>query len=123
MSDDSENLLAREREYYISRNELAQSFNGFFTVLWRMPPGYQKPTILGDSGADVDWLVYQLAVFEQRIPDKTIGFTFDESVVMRVKRFQESVNVPANGVVDPRSWIHINSIEGVNIPFLTGGAE
>ena len=88
-----------------------------------MPPGYQKPTILGDSGADVDWLVYQLAVFEQRIPDKTIGFTFDESVVMRVKRFQESVNVPANGVVDPRSWIHINSIEGVNIPFLTGGAE
>lgn len=123
LSDDSATLLAREREYYISRNELAQSFNGSFTVLWRMPPGYQKPTILGDSGADVDWLVYQLAVFEQRIPDKTIGFTFDEAVVMRVKRFQESVNVPANGVVDPRSWIHINSIEGVNIPFLTGGAE
>ncbi len=123
LNDDSATLLAHEREYYISRNELAQSFDGSFTVLWRMPPGYQTATSFGDSGADVDWLIYQLAVFEQRTPAQTTGFTFDETVVQRVKRFQESVNVPANGVVGPRSWIHINSIEGVNIPFLTGGAD
>ena len=123
LNDDSATLLAREQEYYISRNELGQSFDGSFTVLWRMPPGYQRATSFGDSGADVDWLVYQLAVFEQRTPAQTTGFTFDEAVVQRVKRFQENVNVPANGVVGPRSWIHINSIEGVNIPFLTGGAD
>ncbi|HAK52017.1 MAG TPA: hypothetical protein DCM54_08975 [Gammaproteobacteria bacterium] len=122
LSDNTATLLAREREYQISRNELAAAFDGSFTVVWRMPPGYQTPTTLGDNGADVDWLVYQLAIFEQRTPDQTTGFTFDESVVQQVKHFQESVNVPANGVVDPTSWIHINSIEGVNIPFLTGDA-
>ena len=83
-----------------------------------MPPGYTKPLSLGDNGSAVDWLVYQLAVLNKRSPSQTTGFTFDAAVLNQVRRFQTSVDITANGIVDPQTWIYLNNIEGINIPLL-----
>ena len=118
-SENAVTLIARDREFEVSRASLEQKFDGTYTLLWRMPPGYKTPISLGDVGADVDWLVNQLAVLEPDRPNQTTGYTFDDNILEQVKRFQRNTDLPASGVVDPRVWIHINSVEGINIPFLS----
>ena len=83
-----------------------------------MPPGYKKPISLGDKGADVDWLIYQLSILYEHPYEKTTGHIFDRETRKKVMDFQKSVNLPVSGIVGPRSWIFINSIEGINIPLL-----
>ena len=83
-----------------------------------MPPGYQRPISLGDRGADVDWLVYQLSILEDDPNDKITGHLFDKTTSEKVMLFQKSANLTANGIVDPLSWIYLNSIEAINIPVL-----
>jgi general secretion pathway protein A len=118
ISKDSATLIAAEREYEVGLAELATEFDGRYLILWRMPPGYTKPLSLGDNGSAVDWLVYQLAVLNKRSPSQTTGFTFDDAVLNQVRRFQTSVDITANGIVDPQTWIYLNNIEGINIPLL-----
>lgn len=118
LNKDNATLIAREREYSVSKKELNQSFGGSFTVVWRMPPGYQRPISLGDRGADVDWLVYQLSILEDDPNDKITGHVFDKTTSEKVMLFQKSANLTANGIVDPLSWIYLNSIEAINIPVL-----
>jgi general secretion pathway protein A len=118
ITEDSATLIAAEREYEVGLAELTAEFDGSYLMLWRMPPGYTKPLSLGDSGSAVDWLVYQLALLNKRSPSQTTGYTFDAAVLNQVRRFQTSVDVPANGIVDPQTWIYLNNIEGINIPLL-----
>ena len=118
MTKNNATLIAAEREYKVGLDALIVEFDGSYHLLWRMPPGYTKPISLGDSGSDVDWLVYQLAVLNNRIPSQITGYTFDSAVLNQVKRFQTTVDVPANGIVDPPTWIHLNNIEDINIPLL-----
>ncbi|RPG49922.1 MAG: peptidoglycan-binding protein [Gammaproteobacteria bacterium TMED1] len=118
LSENNATLIAHDREYLVSRKELDQLSNSLFTVIWRMPPGYKKPISLGDKGADVDWLIYQLSILYEYPYEKTTGHVFDRETRKKVMDFQKSVNLPVSGIVGPRSWIFINSIEGINIPVL-----
>ena len=118
LSENTATLIAHDREYIVSRKELEQSSNDLLTVIWRMPPGYKDPISLGDKGADVDWLIYQLSILHENPPVKMIGHVFDSETKKNVIDFQKSVNLPISGIVGPLSWIFINNIEGINIPLL-----
>jgi len=110
-------LWLNESEYRISESLLA-NWQGEYIVLWRMPPGYQAPVSEGSEGATVEWLASQLSAFDglPLIPTSAI---FDASLTKRVQAFQRSVNLETSGVVGPETWIHLNSIEGIGVPFLT----
>ena len=73
-----------------------------------MPPGYKNPISLGDKGADVDWLIYQLSLLYEHPYKKTTGHVFDRATRKKVMDFQKSVNLPVSGIVGPRSWIFVN---------------
>jgi general secretion pathway protein A len=122
MDDSNVTLIAGNREYSISKAVLSENFDGGFTVLWRMPPAYQSPASLGAMGADVDWLAAQFALIDNRDPTRTMAHSFDAELEARVRRFQQSVNLPATGIVDPISWIHLNSAHGINIPLLSNNS-
>ena len=114
-------LISGYREFQVSAQELAFAWNGKYTLFWRMPPDYKRPLTLGDHGASVDWLASQLAVLDS-MPAVTVPeYNFDLRLENRVKRFQQSVGLTPNGAVGVKTWIHLNNIQGLDIPLLNIG--
>jgi general secretion pathway protein A len=101
---------------------LLEGWQGEFIVVWRMPPGYLLPTSEGSSGATVDWLGAQLSIYDG-LPALAPAATFDKSFAERVQSFQKSVNLAPTGIVGPHTWVHLNSIEGIGVPFLAKQQE
>lgn len=113
-------LFAASEEVILSHNQFNRLYNGEAHMVWRMPPDYQAPLKNGDTGAAVDWLVVQLSLIEGDIPPLDTGFTYNEIIEARVRDFQMNVGLTPSGVVDPMTWIHINSVEAISIPTLSG---
>ena len=109
-------LSADQSDYRVSKSTL-ESWRGEFIVLWRMPPGYFEPTSEGSIGATVDWLGSQLSGFDG-LELLATPATFDAQLKTRVLSFQTSVGLEPTGMVGPETWIHLNSLEGIGIPFL-----
>ncbi len=109
-------LSTDQSDFRVSES-MFESWQGEFIVLWRMPPGYQSPISEGSKGATVDWLGSQLSVFDGASLQAP-NATFDANLSQRVQSFQESVELDPTGIVGPETWIHLNSLEGIGIPFL-----
>ncbi|MBT7371630.1 MAG: peptidoglycan-binding protein [Gammaproteobacteria bacterium] len=62
-----------------------------------------------------------MAFIEGDTPPLETGFTYNEGLEARVRNFQASVGLSPSGIVDPMTWIHINSVEAVSIPTLSPG--
>ncbi len=122
LREDQVTLIARDRQYEVNAQHLAGAFNGRFTLLWRMPPGYRGPIRPGESGTDVDWLAGQLAAIDNRTEQPT-GHLYDEDMIARVKTFQGQVNLPSDGIVGPLLWVHLNTAEGGDVPILHGAGD
>ena len=110
-------IFSTDQSDFRVSESMVESWQGEFIVLWRMPPGYQSPISEGSKGATVDWLGAQLSVFDS-FPLLTANATFDNSLAQRVLSFQRSVKLNPSGIVGPKTWIHLNSLEGIGIPFL-----
>lgn len=113
-------LFAGAEEIQLSHEQFASLYNGEAHMVWRMPPDYQAPLKNGDTGAAVDWLVVQLSMIDGDQPPLDTGFIFNELIESRVRDFQTHVGLTPSGVVDPITWIHINSVEAISIPTLIG---
>jgi len=98
--------------YPIPRSLLQSRWDGEFNLLWRMPPAYKAPLQPGETGPMVPWLASQLS------PDIRFSDTYDQPLEEEVRAFQNRVGLQADGVVDPITWIQINSIQGLGVPFL-----
>ena len=122
LKDGIATLFASERQYELSEAAFRQRFDGNISLLWRTPPDYHAPLQIEDRGAAVDWLVMQLELIAGKSPPLETGFVFDEEIARKVRDFQASVGLPPNGIVDPMTWIHLNSVEAVNIPTLSQGS-
>jgi general secretion pathway protein A len=114
-------LATSGSEVHISAS-LLEGWQGEFILVWRMPPRYLLPTSEGSSGATVDWLGAQLSIYDG-LPALAPAATFDKSFAERVKSFQKSVNLAPTGIVGPHTWVHLNSIEGIGVPFLAKQQE
>ena len=109
-------LVTRQSELTI-RESMFENWRGEFIVLWRIPPGYLLPISEGSRGATVDWLGAQLSIYDGS-PELAPATTFDKTLADRVQSFQKSVNLAPTGIVGPKTWIHLNSVEGIGVPFL-----
>jgi general secretion pathway protein A len=112
--------LAATQDSYteIPLSQLAlQSFNDF-TLLWKMPQGYQGPTRPGHRGKPVAYLAAQI---NQALRQTWIGAprtTYDESLKEQVKTLQRQEGLTPDGVAGPITWVHINSINHIGSPTL-----
>jgi general secretion pathway protein A len=111
-------LAGADTEFYVGREDFLRYWDGQYKLLWRLPPGYERPTVIGDRGETVAWLSDQLAFIELQPKEKTTTL-FDEDLQERVKRFQASVGLLPDGRVGPQTWIHINSIQAQGVPLLS----
>lgn len=111
-------LITSDRQFEVSARELATDWNGKYTLIWRTPPAYKRPLVLGDAGDTVDWLANQLALIGSLPPVLSSSRKFDKELEDQIKQFQLSVSIIPDGVAGVRTLIHVNNTLGVGIPFL-----
>ncbi len=121
VTPESVTLFAGATQYDIKREQFLEQYNGSARLLWRTPPDYSSPLTISDEGAAVDWLVSHLSRIDGATMSADSGYIFNEALALRVRDFQASVGLSPNGVTDPLTWIHINTLGGVTVPRLQNG--
>lgn len=92
---------------------LGEKWTGRAFYLWRRPPEFSAPLSLGDSGATVVWLAEQFAIMDkQEKPLTTADYT--RALQARVKIFQRSVGLNADGILGERTILKLNEAMAID---------
>ncbi|MDB5765169.1 MAG: peptidoglycan-binding protein [Herminiimonas sp.] len=100
---------------------LGRRFRGDFATFWRAPQSYREKLSNGDRGVDVDWLAAQLAKLSG-VKQPVANQPFDQGTIRQVREFQLVQGLEVDGIVGPKTFMHLNNAAGVNEPRLRGGA-
>lgn len=96
---------------------------GNYTLLWRVPPGYQGDIQIDNKGASVQWLDKQLAHIQGRTAQPLETLFFDDKLAGQVKKFQLAEGLVPDGIAGTKTIIHLNTAFGIGIPKLTENQE
>ncbi|NOZ69481.1 MAG: AAA family ATPase [Deferribacteres bacterium] len=96
---------------------------GDYTLLWRTPPDYRGELMPGKSDHLVRWINRELATVQGRPFQPLEDTEFSGSLVTNVKKFQLSRGLVPDGIVGPRTLIHLNTAAGIDTPKLSSGTE
>jgi general secretion pathway protein A len=108
-------------DHSITLVALGRRFRGDFATFWRAPHTYRDTVSSGDRGADVDWLAAQMAKMNG-IRQPVASRAFDQTMAMQVREFQSAQGLEVDGIVGPKTFMHLNSFAGVDEPRLTNNA-
>jgi general secretion pathway protein A len=88
--------------------EIDRHWNGSFVLLWSAPI---SSTVLGPGqrGPDVRWLRRRLAGLDGAFRVATDSDVYDAEVVKRVKAFQQSRHLTADGVAGEETLAHLSA--------------
>jgi general secretion pathway protein A len=100
--------------------EIALHWLGEYIILWRVPKGYKDYIQYGSRGHLVNWLDEQLSLVQERQMQLTNDPIFDDKFVQWVKDFQIVRGLKPDGIVGPKTLIHLNSAIGKGDPILFG---
>ena len=85
---------------------LARSWNGAYTLLWRVPPEYNGSLQEGSAGKAVLWLRQQLnRVSGQKATDSVPRF--GPELARQVREFQASEGLQPDGIAGPLTLIRL----------------
>ncbi len=101
----------------VSVEQLLFYWKGEFSLLWRMPPGYENLIRPGSGGKVVSWLSEKINEINQQ-PNSRRHSYYDKELVKRVKAFQLSVGLSDDGVVGLKTLIYINQATFSDTPLL-----
>ncbi|MBD1400695.1 ExeA family protein [Pelovirga terrestris] len=97
---------------------LLRQWDGHFSILWQLPPGYEQVLRYGDQGIIVFWLEQQLAALANREPRDMLNLRFDHQLMNEVRRFQRRHGLTADGLVGPRTLMTMNAQMATDQPRL-----
>lgn len=97
--------------------DLKPQFNGEFTTLWSMPRRFRDEVLHGDRGSDVDWIASQLASLNHSAKPRE-NAAFEQELDKQVRQFQSARKLKVDGLVGPKTYMHLNQATGVNEPRL-----
>ncbi|NEX60746.1 ExeA family protein [Noviherbaspirillum galbum] len=101
----------------ISMAALTRQYHGGFLTIWRVPPEFDKPPRIGDSGPQVDWIASQLAqIYGGAAPAE--GQAMSERMMAQIKDFQSSQGLHVDGIAGAVTLMHLNRMAGVAEPAL-----
>jgi general secretion pathway protein A len=106
--------------YNVGVDLLGRYFRGDFTTLWRAPQNFHGSVSMGDRGADVDWLATQLAKMNG-VKQPATDQPFSIAMVRQVREFQQAQGLLPDGLVGPRTFMHLNNVAGAGEPHLKSG--
>jgi general secretion pathway protein A len=94
--------------------DLGRRWTGRYRFLWRPPAGYVRPLAVGDEGEAVAEVAGLFARLDgQRQP--LAGERFNSALQQRVRLFQRSHNLAADGVVGMQTLLKLNQQLGVDV--------
>ena len=102
---------------------LLAQWDGQFSMLWQLPPGYEQVLRYGDEGIIVFWLEQQLAELADREPRDMLNLRFDHQLMNEVRRFQRRHGLVPDGLVGPQTLITINAQIATDQPRLAQQRE
>ena len=101
----------------VSLVSLATLWRGDVLTYWRAPPGYNPKLAEGQSGAMVDQLAAQLAVFLGE-PPPTQKPVFNGPLRAKLSTFQMAHGLKPDGIPGPTTFMQLNRVSGVDEPRL-----
>ncbi|MBN7796249.1 AAA family ATPase [Parahaliea mediterranea] len=107
-------LAAGETVAVVPLAELTPLWSGEFYLLWQPPEGFDGPLSLGDEGPAVAAVARMLARLDGQDRPLTQG-RFNEALQSRVRLFQASNQLAADGVVGVRTLLKLNEQLGIDI--------
>jgi general secretion pathway protein A len=117
----SATLSLQDRTHTVSLPALDRSFRGDFATFWHAPDNSRLSLRPGDQGPDVDWLAAQLAkLYGEKEPDP--DRTFDQEMFRQVRQFQSAQGLEVDGIVGPKTFMHLNRFAGTKEPRLRHAA-
>jgi len=101
----------------ISMIELSRHFRGHLATFWLAPKNFREKVRTGLQGDDVNWIAAQMAKLNG-LPEPTEHHSYNKALYNQVHAFQLAHGLPADGIVGPKTYMHINAEVGVNEPRL-----
>ncbi|WP_281222914.1 ExeA family protein [Photobacterium sanguinicancri] len=105
-------LLVGGQRIAVSHAWFARHWQGGYTLLWRPPLGDKTSIRFGQRGERVEWLNQQLSLLLGE-PSATHN-RFDQSVLDKLRRFQQSQSLSADGIAGPKTLMMIDA--ALNLP-------
>ena len=96
---------------------LQAQFGGEFTTLFAIPRRFRDEVLADDRGSDVDWIAQQLAQLNHK-PKPRENAPFDAELSRWVRQFQSERKLKVDGLVGPKTFMHLNQAVGINEPRL-----
>ena len=89
-------------------------WDGHYLMLWQPPIENIEEAFLGQSSEVVPWIRKQLALNQQNTMREINSDYFDENLKTEVIKFQQKHNLIPDGIVGPRTFIHLSNTNPQN---------
>jgi general secretion pathway protein A len=102
----------------VSINDITSHWLGDYTLLWKVPPGYDGEIAPGYKGPVMRWLNKQLSAVRGYAIQPTENITYGDEAVKEVKKFQLAEGLKPDGIIGTRTIILLNNMLDKETPLL-----
>ena len=89
-------------------------WDGYYQMLWQSPVQNVNVVHPGQSSDAVLWIRKQFAINQNDFPDTLNPDFYDDDLKIKVIKFQQQHNLIMDGIVGPRTFIHLNNNDPQN---------
>lgn len=115
-------MVMTNQSVAVEWQSVASMWNGQVHYLWRRPPGFERPIVLGDRGPLVAWLAQQFAVLDKQAAPLSRD-TYNQVMKKRVEIFQANQQLEPDGIVGAQTLRRLNEALGIDKPLVNADAE
>jgi len=102
--------------------KIGRDWTGELVYLWKKPPAFTETLVLGDSSPTVAWLAQQFAKIDNQ-KDPLTDDLFTLALQERLKIFQRTKNITAEGNIDEQTLMKVNEVVGIDKTLITDFKE
>lgn len=119
LRDGEASVALADKRRTVGAKEIAQWWTGEYFLLWRAPQGFTGRLLRpGERGPLASWVKEQLSLIEGgSAPVKTDDF-YGRETAKRVKRIQSAAGLISDGIVGPKTIIHLSDAVDNGDPLL-----
>lgn len=122
LSEQGAHLLSANGEtLVVEQTVLGPMWTGQVQYAWQRPQGYTGALTVNDTGPAVAWLAQQFAQLDQQTEPLATD-RYNQPLAQRVKLFQRSQNLKADGIAGQQTIMRLNQLLGIDPVLGEGGA-
>lgn len=106
-------LNERQEKTTVALERIGRDWTGEIIYLWKKPPTFSDPLMLGDSSATVEWVAQQFAKLDKQKEPLTNDL-FSLALHERIKIFQRSKGIKADGAITENMLMKLNEAIGID---------